>query len=112
MDNDKLVQEVIKAMEPIEGPELVTPPPPKPYQSCQRCTHLHKSMARSGGLRGAPTYHKSCIHPEAWDDDSQLNGRPRSLNTGHGGTPGHKTVTPSWCPFLREKDNVLSNSTD
>lgn len=95
--------EIAKLFELVDGPEMVTPPQPKPHLSCNRCTFYQKSMADTGGLRGAPTYHKSCTHPEAWQEDSQLKGNNRSLNKNfHGGDSGHKTITPEWCPFLRK----------
>lgn len=108
------VDEIIQfAMNEVEGPTRIVPRAPLPYMSCTGCKFFSESMACSGGLRKAPTYYKSCTHPEAWEEDSSLHGRhARSLNTGFGGTSGHNTVTPKWCPFLREKDNVLSNSTD
>ena len=88
-----------------EGPELVTPRPPEPYMSCRGCNYYTKSMACSGGLRGAPTYHKTCIHPEAWEKESMVGGG-RSLTTGFGGEIEHKTVTPNWCPFLRKEEET------
>jgi len=58
-------------------------------------------MAHSGGLRGAPTYFKRCIHP-AFED---IGGR--SWDTGlNGRHTGVDEKTPKWCPVLNQNEPV------
>lgn len=101
-----------------DGPIEVIPPRPKPHLSCKQCNYYHKSMASTGGQRRAPTYYKSCTHPEAWEGDSQLRGNKRSLirRFERAEPGGVNVVTPQWCPFLRKKEeeeeDVLSDPTD
>jgi len=103
-EQDKL--EIERLFGKRDGPIEVDPPKPKPYLSCKNCNYYHRSMASTGGQRGAPTYYKSCTHPEAWEEGSGLRSSHRSLVDGFGrAQPEHqKLVTPQWCPFLRNKE--------
>jgi len=100
---DELLDELmIFAMNEVEGPTHMAPLPPTPYMSCSGCRYFSKSMASSGGMRGSPTYFKTCTHPEV----SQMGHKGRrSLTVGTGGfgaSPHGKEVTPDWCPYLLE----------
>ncbi len=99
---DKIQDELMTvAMNQVEGPTLMNPRPPTPYMSCAGCRYYSKSMASSGGVRNAPTYHKSCTHPKA-NAELSIDRPSRSLTFGVLGESDHKTVTPEWCPYLKD----------
>ncbi len=104
LEQDEQLDEIMTfALNQVEGPSLLSPRPPTPYMSCTGCRYYSKSMASSGGVRNAPTYHRVCNHPQVWEDDSAIIGNVRSLNHGICGEPEHKNVAPKWCPFLKDK---------
>jgi hypothetical protein len=84
--------------EKSDGPELIQPPKPKPYLSCDGCKHFHQTMTNTGGLKKAPLYFKACHHPVS------VANRNTSINRNFKGEPEGHTITPKWCPCLPEKN--------
>lgn len=98
--SDEIDKEIMDfALNRVEGPTLIAPPQPMPYNTCNGCTHFHKDMAHSGGLRGSPSYFKYCTHPEVNEMGK------RNFNSGIRGSSSNRNGTPKWCPVLLEKED-------
>lgn len=84
----------------VEGPTLVTPPtPPKPkeYYSCEGCIHFHLQRKTRDDHSIGTNVHKVCHHP------IMVVGKTMSLDTPENTVSDSVTVTPSHCPYLRDR---------
>jgi len=79
----------------IKGPTLIEPPKPKPYYSCDECTHYESTRV---GPVHSNSYYKVCRHPD-FEMPKLFNNGARGMR----GTPGRSTKTPQWCLFLIEE---------
>jgi len=89
----------MKYHEKKDGPTLVVPPvppTPQPYMSCDECKHFHETMSSTSGQGNAPLYYKACHHPIP-----VASGRT-SITKGTQAEDSGYTVTPEWCPCLKE----------
>jgi len=100
-EDEQLGEILAFASNEVEGPTLIQPLPPKPYYTCSGCRYFSKSMAHSGGMRGTPTYFKTCTHPSVHTEYKKGKSLS-SLTGGFGGKPSSDERTPDWCPVLVE----------
>jgi len=83
----------------VEGPTQVTVPP-KPerrYMSCEGCVHFHLQRKTNMEAKVGPSVHKVCHHPIL------VVEKRMSLDTPENMVSDDVTVTPSYCPYLRDK---------
>lgn len=94
-----------------DGPTLIDPPKPTPYYTCLGCKHYESAMTCSGGIRGAPTYHKYCLHPTVMEKNDILELAGASHGPSNfGELLIRQIVTPTWCPYLQNNlDETQSN---
>lgn len=83
-----------------EGPETIPahtiPVPEKTV--CWGCKYYRHHMVRSGSR---PEYIDQCEHTEAHEDERLRELGARRLQRS--GFSTSEVITPSWCPYLREK---------